>query len=275
MGVKRVIKRAGRYKKEINKLTFGLFDNLIDLCLFTLFFSLQGYSRAKGKTGLIESIDNALHITKIVHPNSLKRVIYKTKHKGYAKRYKDYLKITKLGKERLSRIVSAYEEERPWDGIIYIITYDIPEEKKWERDLLRKFLKKIGCGMLQKSVWLTCYNPKRLIADFVIERRTAGLVLVSELKEGSSIGGKDIVETLEKVYSLDKLNKQYEDFARAVESGKLKGLKAIITFQSILKNDPQLPFELLPGGFWGTRAYDVYLKEHKNVNKGLNIKKEV
>lgn len=208
--------RIKNYKKKVNKLTFGLFDTLIDIALFSLGYMLQG-----GRNDLITAIEKAIHVTKITHTNSLKRVIYKATTKGYLEKKEDYLKITKLGKERLRRTVPVYEEKRPWDGKLYLITYDIPEERKKDRDYLRDYLKRLNCGLLQRSVWLTPYNPKRLIADIAKYKSLAGLVLVSELKEGSGIGGRRISDTVWKVYGLDKLNEEYRTFVKLVEAKKI------------------------------------------------------
>lgn len=256
-------KRKVSYKDKVKKLSLGLFDTLIDLCLFTLFFHLQAYKIAYGKRNVSEAIDKAIHATKIVHANSLGRVIYKIKSRGYLEKKKDYLKITKLGKERLNRVLPLYEQERPWDGRLYLITYDIPEEKKRERDYLRDFLKRLGCGMLQKSVWLTPYNPKGVIVEFIGERKLAGLVLVSELREGSGIGGKDILTVVERVYKLDKINEEYYEFVQKVEAKELEGFQLLIVYLAILKKDPQLPFELLPPNWWGKEAHRLFKKEIK------------
>lgn len=262
--------RIKKHKKKINKLTFGLFDTLIDLTLFGSYIILQG-----GRNELFDTISKAIHATKITHPNSLKRAIYKATTKGYLERKEDYLKITKLGKERLSRIMPVYEEKRPWDGKLYLITYDVPEERKKDRDYLRDYLKKLNCGMLQHSVWLTPYNPKKIIADLVKQIRLVGLVLVSELKEGSGIGGRGISDVVWKVYGLEKLNEEYRTFVKQVEAKKLAGTQLIINYLSILKKDPQLPFELIPNGWWGDVAYDVYRKELIGLKKEMGKHKKL
>lgn len=226
----------------------------------------------RGKTDIVEAVTKAIKATKIAHPRNFKRLIYKLKSRGYLERREDYLRITQLGKERLLRNLPKYEKERPWDGIIYLITYDIPEERKNECDFVRSYLQKLGCGMLQHSVWLTPYNPKKLIADLVKERKLVGLILVSELREGSNIGGQDIRRVIAKVYQLDKIEQEYRDFVRAAEAKKLAGAQLIMTYYSILKRDPQLPFELLSDSWWGEDAYEVYKKELRRL--GLGKKEE-
>lgn len=267
-------KRRVSYKDEVKKLTWGLFHTLTDVCLFTIFFHLQSWQMYYGKKSVEEAISEAIQATKILHAHNLSRLIYRLKSKGYLEKKRDYLEITKLGKERLNRVLPQYEEKRPWDGRLYLITYDIPEGKKRERDYLRDYLKRLGCGMLQKSVWLTPYNPKKLVVDFIKERRFgAGLVLVSELKEGSGIGGKDILTVIERVYGLGEINKRYQKFVAKIEAKELKGFPLLMTYLAILKKDPQLPFELLPPGWWGKKAYRFFRKEVKKIEKNRKKKR--
>lgn len=268
-------KIGSKYKKKINKLTFGLFDTLIDVCLFSLSFPFLLRGSYRKRRDPIEAIFEAIHITKVTHANSLKRIIYRAKTQGYLEKKQDYLKITKLGMNRLRRTLPLYEEKRPWDGKLYLITYDVPEKRRRDRDFLRDYLRKLGCALLQKSVWLTPYNPKRLIADLAKEKRLAGLVLVSELKEGSGIGGKDILAVVARVYELDKINKQYDQFIEEARAGKLKGIQLIMTYLSILKKDPQLPFALLSEDWFGGDAFVLAKKELRKLKKEGKIIRKV
>lgn len=259
--------RRKDYKKKINKLTFGLFDTLIDLTLFTTVFYFQSYSVAKRRISFGQAIANSIDAVKTINPKNFERVVYKLKTKGYLEKKEDYFKITRLGQKRLEQTLPKYEEKRPWDGVVYLITYDIPEARKKDRDFLRKYLQTLGCAKLQQSVWLTPYNPKKLVVDFIKERKLFGQVLVSELREGSGIGGKDILEVVKRVYNLDEINDEYRQFVRAVEAKRLKGVSLIMTYLNLLKKDPQLPFELLLDGFWGEDAYEVFKKEVRKLKK--------
>jgi len=259
--------RRKNYRNRVSKLTSGIFNTLLDSCLFVFFLNLNGLAMTRGKVNILQAIDSAVKLTRITNANSLKRVIYKLKSKSWIKKKEDYLKITQLGMERLKRIIPEYEEKRPWDGIIYLITYDIPEERKKFRDYLREYIEKLGCAMMQRSVWLTPYNPKKLIAEFVKDNKIAGLVLVSELKEGSYIGGKPIDEALEKIYRLDDIYVEYMNFLRDVEEGELKGPELIMRYFAVLKKDSQLPFELLPAGCSCMEANEYYEKELKKIRK--------
>jgi hypothetical protein len=60
-----------------------------------------------------------------------------------------------------------------WDGKWRIIAFDIPESKKMGRHALTEQLKKLGCVMLQRSVWAWPYECKNEI-DFIAETFEVG-----------------------------------------------------------------------------------------------------
>ncbi|TAK57498.1 CRISPR-associated endonuclease Cas2 [Patescibacteria group bacterium] len=53
-----------------------------------------------------------------------------------------------------------------------LITYDIPHNKKIERDWFRRQLKRLGFSMIQKSVWV---GQSPLPADFIAYVKTIGI----------------------------------------------------------------------------------------------------
>ena len=250
-------------------MTSGLFHTLTDVCLFTIFLQAEVIGTYRSRKDFFEAIFNAVQLTRITNAHNFKRLIHKLKYKGYLEKKKDYYKITQIGREKLNQTLPKYQKDRPWDGKLYLITYDIPEERKKDRDYLRRYLRKIGGGMLQHSVWLTPYNPKGLVVDFVRQTGLGGLILVSELKEGSGIGGRDIFQVVEEVYKLDKLNQEYWRFIERVEDKKLSGVELMMDYLAMLKKDPQLPFDLLPQDWFGDEAFDLYEKELIKMRKSL------
>jgi len=68
-------------------------------------------------------------------------------------------KITEKGKKRILRFkLEELTLKQRWDGKWRLIIYDIPKEKKKERDYLRGILKRLKCFQLQKSVYLTPFR---------------------------------------------------------------------------------------------------------------------
>lgn len=121
--------------------------------------------------------------------------------------------------------------------------------------------------MLQKSVWLTPYNPREVLQDFIQERNLKGAVIISSLGKNASIGGDSLLEIVEKVYMLKKINKKYEEYLKKYNYSKTDSIKAVFAFLAILKEDPQLPFDLLPGYWSGWEAYILYKKHLEFLRK--------
>lgn len=61
-------------------------------------------------------------------------------------------------------------------------------------------------------------------------------------------------------YGLAELNRRYEDFLAQEARGSLPLAQATFLYLSILKDDPQLPFELLPDWWAGERANARFAK---------------
>src|SRR3990167_8111483 len=76
------------------------------------------------------------------------------------------VKLSEKGRKLLD-IVQSEEikiKKHDWDGIWRIISYDIPEEKKKERDYFRRKLAELGFHELQKSMMVIPYECKEEIA---------------------------------------------------------------------------------------------------------------
>lgn len=254
-------------KETILKVSEGMVANLTDFLLAQLFFGFEMAVSGRRSPYAIERAMEKAYFEDLADINyqQIKQTIYNLKKKGlvrYIKREKILLpQITATGKKRLADLFPTYDEKRIWDNRIYLVTYDIPEKKKTDRDILREYLKKIGCGMLQASVWLTPYNPKEALREFIQERGLAGQVLISDLGEDGNIGEEDLKELIVRVYNLNELNSRYFEFIQNWQERKnlnsLEKTKINFALISILIDDPQLPFELLPEEWVGDRAYKL------------------
>ena len=245
----------------IRKVSEGVLEKAVDVTLVSIFYGFEfGFTGGKGEKAGVEAFKSLEDF----NYQTIRRSFIYLRQKGFIQSVKEELtlpKITTEGKKRLESLIPRYDEKRTWDGRIYLIIYDLPIERNNERSYLRDFLKKIGCGMLQQSVWLTPYNPTKLIQEFVEERNLGeDLILVSSLGKGKTIGDWSLKELIEKVFNVQELNERYKKFIFKVEKGDLLRTQLIFTFLSILKDDPQLPFKLLPEDWIGERAYHLFQK---------------
>ena len=250
------------------KLTEGVLSRVTDVALALILYGFEvGLSGARTTGGVERALDKSQKVLEEINYKSIKRAILELKRKGLVKTVKNSLlepEITSLGKKRISSLLPFYIKSRPWDGNLYLVTYDIPTKHNADRDTLRRFLKKIGCGLLQESIWITPYNPTKIIQEFVRKRGLEGTILVSVLGKGGSIGEMTLVELVEEVYKLSDLNSRYQKFLVDTDSKAIAQEHALFCYLSILEDDPQLPFNLLPEDWVGDKAY-------RNLKKVLNL----
>lgn len=247
-------------KKSIFKISEGIFGELVDIILWEIAFlgaSSVNFSRQTWRARV-----EADKFLGQVNFDTIKNAIANARQKGFIKKAnhkRAWPEITEQGKKRLAEIVPHYDIKRVWDGRVYLITYDIPEKKKNSRELLRAFLRRLGCGMVQESVWLTPYNPKEVLKEFIEERNLAGNILISDIGEDGSVGEKDLKTLIARIYNLTELNDQYKEFIDKYKDRKNKDkIQITFTYLSILRKDPQLPFSLLPHNWVGEKAYHLF-----------------
>jgi CRISPR-associated endonuclease Cas2 len=98
-------------------------------------------------------------------PNSVRRTVVRLRAKGYLevvqKNGKKFLQLTGKGEiEALIQKISVTRTHR-WDGKWRLLMFDIPENCKEKRALLRALLKKNNFFRIQGSVYISPYSFNR------------------------------------------------------------------------------------------------------------------
>ncbi len=261
-----------KLRDEVLRITEGVVSTATDVALLSVFFGLEMMFTPYSSKGAWETQRKAYEDWDQVNYETLKRAFYHLKSKGLIECTKDTVlqpQITKQGLKRLKTAVPFYAKKRVWDGKLYLVTYDVPEEQKKDREVLRYYLKKIGCGKLQNSVWVTPYNPREVLEDFVEKNDLKGAVIISAVGDKENVGDETLAELVARVYDLDELHWQYLQFNKKYYRYKKfkpeMKQQVVFDFLSILKNDPQLPFKLLPSDWGGKEAYGIFKKATKLV----------
>ena len=248
--------RRVRLKDVARRLGEGVLSTSVDLMLWNIAFwgtvSLPQSTSGQVWRAQVE----ADRFLREVNYDVIKQAINNAKRHGWIKKSRRHAapEITASGKRRLSSMLPMYDEKRVWDGRIHLVTYDIPETQHDDRDLLREQLKRVGCAMLQESVWVTPYNPIDTLRTYIEERNLAGTVLVSDMGQGGSIGEEDLRALLVRVYRLEECNARYGQWLEEAREERIDHWMAI-KYLSILSDDPQLPFALLPPWWKGEKVY--------------------
>lgn len=262
----------GNFTKTLITTTHGLFETLTDLTLFMIFLT-GGILGFRSRRDLLSAFQDAVSLlekvnykTFIAALNALKKREFITEIKIHGQQ----IFLTSMGKSYLSNLLPPYRTRRIWEGKIYLVTYDIPETRRFSRDLLRKYLKQdLSAAFLQRSVFLTPFNPRRSLAKFAQIHRIHGTILISELDKNGTIGGSTLPLLLRKLYRLDDLQKRYQKFIEKWQKPQKawNRFELEFDFRSILKDDSQLPFQLLPPNFPSSKAYAIYRKLFESRNR--------
>lgn len=254
--------RRNKLSSHLLRLTDGLLGTVTNVVLLQIYIlaSIGGVKTMGDANRMAEEV-HAMFDT--VNYDTIKRAIYELKRQGLLVRPKKEdritLAITKLGKQRIEEIIPTYKTDRPWDGHIYLISYDIPKTANRSRDLLREYIRRTGGQLLQESLWVNPYNPTLILETFSQNRDIPGTILVSKLGTDGTIGDETLLELINRVYKLDELAQNYQEFLETYRKPEgVQKTKIALDYLSVLKKDPQLPFPLLPKDFPAEEAYRRY-----------------
>lgn len=244
----------------------------MDMALVML-YTLIGIAGAGSSSSIkiARAADEAQHWIEEYNYDTIKNAIQNLKRRKLISRTKKYsrldLEITQSGWKRIHELVPTYHQNRPWDGHLYLISYDIPTSANAARNILRTYIQKTGGALLQDSLWITPYNPTKLINTFIEERKIPGTILISNIGKDGAIGEETLPALLARVYKLDALQKRYEQFIEKYSKQSLFPFQGILAYLSILRDDPQLPCSILPKQFTDKQAYQLYTNLQQHITK--------
>lgn len=252
------IKSRRPIRKRVVELSSGLLHNLGDFILLWVGFAEELSPLSSHPFGVaMKRLDLRLGG---YDPDALYNNFYKLRVKGWLG--PDW-KLTKEGWKRLKSILPEYKKPPIWDDKWYMVAFDIPEAYRLKRNAFREKLKKLGFGRLQDSVWISPYNFLANIESLVEFHNMESWVIPSVTDK---LGREDSQELAGRVWHLEEINKRYKKlvskykFLRKAKDFKLDKLKIQMEYLSILKEDPQLPEDLLPDDWYGKKAHKLYQK---------------
>ncbi len=270
-----------RFSGIAKKATKGVASTISDVIFlqFILWSEFLSNPNARSLSGLDYAISVRLDVLDgvdgVTDDDYFNRTLRRIKKMGWVDKN---FKPTKKGKKRLnSKFNICFERPKKWDRNWYIVIFDIPENKRYARDLLRSKLKSLGFGMLQKSVWI---SPYKFLGDVEKIVKSFKLELYVFYGVSKKLGRHNAKDLANKVWKLNEINKQYKKLLEKCEefnhkkfySNKNKLNKVKFEYLSILQQDPGLPVDLLPEDWAGKRTYKIYRKLFKDLMKNITIK---
>lgn len=165
-------------------------------------------------------------------------------------------RLTKRGEQRVRERMSRFLlEPIEWDGKWRMVIWDIAETRRETRDRLRRFLKSVGFGRLQLSIWITPFPAREILDTFLQNAKLTGSVMVVEAEYVSGMASEELAD---RVWGLSSLVRQYRLFAEECAGSNKPSQALKEQFQHCVVTDPFLPDGLLPYDIGRERAFRAY-----------------
>ncbi|WP_406633179.1 PaaX family transcriptional regulator C-terminal domain-containing protein [Amycolatopsis sp. WGS_07] len=170
--------------------------------------------------------------------------------------------------EGAERIYAFGRDAHAWENTWLMLIVSVPEAKRDLRHRLRTRLTWAGFGSPVAGVWVSP-DPSRepeaqkIVADLGLEAQA-----MSFTAEYGAIGSQESM--VERSWDLSELTDRYEDFIDRFTGVTPSGEQAVLRAQTELVHewrrfpflDPQLPAELLPAGWSGAKAAELFHRKH-------------
>lgn len=157
----------------------------------------------------------------------------------------------------------------PADGWMLAV-FSVPESERHRRHVLRSQLTRLGFGTAAPGVWIAPAHLYDATADAL---RRLGLDTYADLFRGEHLAFGDLTAKVRQWWDLDELERLYGEFIEAhapvLRRWKRSGtphertafadyVRVLTAWRRLPFLDPGLPAELLPEGWHGTRAAELF-----------------
>ena len=180
------------------------------------------------------------------------------------------LKLTEGGRLLSERYHPDRFWKRKWSGIWYVLMYDVEEDEKSFRDGLRRLLRRLRMGRLQKSVYIT---PRDIRPEYADLEKVYDMNYVSYLMETRMVLGQDPQEIVRRAWDWDAIDTAQMAYVEvtqdqtewlcslgptAQEPIQTVAQEELVAYLTAVENDPFLPRSLWPPYYKGQRVYALH-----------------
>lgn len=165
--------------------------------------------------------------------------------------------------EGTERIYAFASSQRDWDGSWLLVLARVAESDRSARHLLRTRLSWAGLGSPAPGVWITTRTERLAEAEDVL--RQAG-VTDRQIFTAEHRGG-DLETLVAQAWDLAGIEKKYEEFLAEFASPPAwdpltRLIELVHAWRRFPSIDPGLPARLLPAGWSGARAAELFAARH-------------
>lgn len=170
-----------------------------------------------------------------------------------------------------ARIYGFRGVQREWDGRWLLVLARAPETERAARHVLRTRLTWAGFGSPAPGVWVSTHVDRAGEAERVLAE--AGLLADAQIFRGEHLGGGELAAMVRQAWDLEAIEQLYEDFVtdfdRPPSADPLAPtIQLVHAWRRFPQIDPELPAELLPEHWSGTRAAELFRQRHETWGTG-------
>ncbi|MFH0908944.1 MAG: PaaX family transcriptional regulator C-terminal domain-containing protein [bacterium] len=191
------------------------------------------------------------------------------------------LKLSAKGKSMLPDDLrpERFWQQR-WNGVWYLLSYDVPEVDRKYRHTLRTFLKRLRMGLLHRSVWITWRDIRPEYHDLC---EAASVQDFAMLFETRTVLGLDPERLVGSVWPMDRVEEMHNAYLEQgrrvlvdVEADKIPpeamtslAHREIAAYHEAMQRDPLLPRALWPSSYRGQDVYRLHRQLVQTIGRRL------
>jgi DNA-binding transcriptional regulator PaaX len=154
--------------------------------------------------------------------------------------------------------------DRTWDKRWRLVTFDIPEARRKDRLTLRRELRALKLGLLQRSVWVSARDVESDLHDII---RASGIPECFAVFESDRVILCTNEEVVRTAWDFEEIKSGQERYLKKLEAFRKEMTAATnprslfrevraerFEYQAAMESDPLLPRELWPSGYVGEKA---------------------
>ncbi len=239
-------------REVIRRTSIECFDRTLDLALLFCYTTVAIASNERSARGAWRAGRMADALLERYHAGTIRSWWSRLRAKGWIGRD---LRVTAEGQRRLSGLLPRIRWGNAWDGHWYLVSFDIPERMASQRRHLRSVLHRLHFGKLHASLWIA---PWDMLGD--VQRAMGALCSDRHVIFGTAerVGTSEARQLANSVWPLQVLNDRYRSIVDGIRSSRagstITPCEYAGAFLAVLRDDPQLPRELLPRPWYGAAA---------------------
>jgi phenylacetic acid degradation operon negative regulatory protein len=211
-----------------------------------------------------------------VTPQATRLTVSRMTERGYLKRLRSgreaYFRASEVGLN-IVRVQEQHTFEDPMkdsgNGAWTILSFSVPENRRGDRQLLRRRLSWEGFGLLRDGMWIA---PGELDLERVLDPEL--FEGVQDLVDGFTAYPKfgDVHRMISRTWKLDQLRERYEQFlydwdvpdpAPVAMDSLGRYLMLVTAWRQLIREAPRLPAEHLPADWPAPRCHALFRRLHE------------